>query len=141
MKRTILAILILAGALSAPASASAAEWQTAKMSTYGWPGDGPYQPLAGCGYRKIGPPNAGQRLPCNLSPSIIGVAVVHGVARLGERLSFEICVDGTCGRYWLRVIDYCGPGCARNGVLFDISWGGARRTNFGYAVREVRWRK
>ena len=121
-------------AFATPAGATVVEYRTVRASTYGWPGDAPTQPLAGCGYRKIGGADAGRPMPCRLSPRLPIVA--HRSWRLGTLV--RVCTTGPERRCaGARVGDRCGPGCDRNGVDVDLSWGVARRIGFGYGVADV----
>lgn len=106
-----------------------------RASTYGWPGDAPYQPLAGCGYRKIGGRDAGKPMPCRLSPRLPIVA--HRTWRLGSYVL--VCYRAADRRRCAgaRVGDRCGPGCDANGVDLDLSWGLARRLRFPYGIAAV----
>jgi len=42
-----------------------------------------------------------------------------------------------CRRVGCRLRLGIGPGCDRNGVDVDLSWGVARRIGFGYGVADV----
>ena len=117
------------------------EYRTWRASTYGWPGDDPYQPLAGCGHKKIGGADAGKPMPCRLSPTLPIVA--HRTWPLGlyvvvcyvKRVTPEGVLVRRCAG--ARVGDRCGPGCDANGVDADLSYGLARRIAFPYSIRNV----
>lgn len=129
-------VVALADASAAP-RVERAEW---RVSTYGWPGDDPYQRLAGCGYKKVGGLDAGRPMPCRLTPTLPIVA--HRTLPLGilvrvcytRRVSDLVLVRRCAGA---RVGDRCGPGCDRNRVDADLSWGLARRIAFPYTVGTV----
>lgn len=134
--------VLLALVLTAPAYAGDRVMRV-KVSTYGWPGDSPFQPLAGCGYRKINAPDAGGKMPCRLSPRLAIMAVVPGFLKMGLRGT--VCYggngDGVPGRgercAWFRAGDRCGPGCYANGVKGDLSHGVARLIGFPWTVDYV----
>lgn len=130
---SLLVLLVLASA--AQAAPKKVTWERVKVSTYGWPGDGPYQGLAGCGYRAIGGKDAGRRSPCYLNPR--QPVMAHRTLPLGTLL--RVCTEGpskgTCSG--ARVWDRCGPGCDANGVWGDQSWGLQKRLGLGYTTTYV----
>lgn len=126
----LLAITFLA--IWAEESRAAVVWKDATVSTYGWPGDGPTQPLAGCGYKKRGGLDAGKPMPCRLTPK--APIVAHRTLPLGTLI--RVCYQGRCSG--ARVGDRCGPGCDHNGVEYDLSWGLAKRLGFPYSIESVK---
>lgn len=141
----LLAVVADARASSPPPN-TILEHRAWRASTYGWPGDDPYQRLAGCGHRKIGGRDAGQPMPCRLSPRLPIVA--HRTWPLGLYVvvcyTKRVTLDGVLVRRCAgaRVGDRCGPGCDRNRVHADLSYGLARRIAFPYGIANVtvtRW--